>query len=340
MAEKVKTRTSVGAVIRRKALERVDDALARTASAPTDPHEAVHAARQTFKGLRALLALARDSIGEDIYRSASRRYRDAGRVLAGARDTRVAVDTLDRIERLAAAGATASTFPQTRHALVASFRTVVDRDLGRECALDAATALVAASREHVVEWTSELAAFAQLGDGLRRAYRAGRRGLATAVRDPAAHNFHEWRKPVKRLWHQLELLGPFCPNALAVYARELRRLSDLLNDSHDLAVLRARVLEPDFDAPRTETTVLVASIDGLCRDLEREAVEWGGPLYAMTAREFATWIESRLRKRRARWESGRPSRRLGAGDSNRTCRLPLGRRRRSGPRLRRSRASG
>jgi CHAD domain-containing protein len=51
------------------------------------------------------------------------------------------------------------------------------------------------------------------------------------------HDFHEWRKQVKYLWHQLELLQGGWPLVIEATANELHDLSGYLGDAHDLAVL-------------------------------------------------------------------------------------------------------
>jgi hypothetical protein len=59
-----------------------------------DLNPAVHEARKDLKKLRAVLRLVRDDLGDAVYRSENVRFRDAGRMLSGARDAHVRVETL------------------------------------------------------------------------------------------------------------------------------------------------------------------------------------------------------------------------------------------------------
>jgi len=58
---------------------------------------AVHEARKSFKRLRATVRLARDELGDDVYRRENTAFRDAGRRLAGTRDSQVVLETLDAL---------------------------------------------------------------------------------------------------------------------------------------------------------------------------------------------------------------------------------------------------
>jgi hypothetical protein len=58
---------------------------------------AVHEARKSFKRLRATVRLARDELGDDVYRRENTAFRDAGRRLVGTRDSQVLLETLEAL---------------------------------------------------------------------------------------------------------------------------------------------------------------------------------------------------------------------------------------------------
>jgi CHAD domain-containing protein len=76
-----------------------------------------------------------------------------------------------------------------------------------------------------------------LAPGFERIYKRGRRALKAARRDPTDENLHELRKRAKDLWHAAQVLRPTSPKRMRRLARRAHRLSDLLGDDHDLAVL-------------------------------------------------------------------------------------------------------
>src|SRR3954469_6516498 len=59
-----------------------------------DSATAIHEARKSIKRLRSLLRLTRHQIGEHVYRRDNAAFRDIGRRLSSARDSRVMLDTL------------------------------------------------------------------------------------------------------------------------------------------------------------------------------------------------------------------------------------------------------
>src|ERR671919_493351 len=66
-------------------------------SADEDLGDAVHEARKSFKRLRTTVRLARDELGDEVYRRENAAFRDAGRRLAGARDSQGLLETLAAI---------------------------------------------------------------------------------------------------------------------------------------------------------------------------------------------------------------------------------------------------
>ncbi|MEA2297262.1 MAG: hypothetical protein QOF77_198, partial [Solirubrobacteraceae bacterium] len=62
-----------------------------------DPVDAVHEARKSIKKTRALLRLVRPGLPKRVYRSENRTLRDAARLISGARDADVMVETVEKL---------------------------------------------------------------------------------------------------------------------------------------------------------------------------------------------------------------------------------------------------
>ena len=84
-------------------------------------------------------------------------------------------------------------------------------------------------------------------------------GFKTAPEEPSAEHLHEWRKRVKDLWYQQQLLEALWPEVMKAQAKEAKKLSKQLGEDHDLAVLTdvlrsdrrstAKSCCPDREAP-------------------------------------------------------------------------------------------
>ena len=105
----------------------------------------------------------------------------------------------------------------------------------------------------------------------------GRKAFARADAKPSAHNLHEWRKRVKDLWYQQQLLEDSWPGVMKAQAKEAKKLSKLLGDDHDLTVLAEHVDDPE----------LHALIDRRREELLEDARALGRRIYAERPKAFA-----------------------------------------------------
>src|SRR3954468_2755861 len=193
--------------------------------------QTVHDARKSFKRLRAVVRLTRDQLGDETRRRENATFRDAGRELAGARDARVLVETLDKLDPEAFAG--------LRAALVAAYEQATKaEDRPDETAVRTA---VDEARARVETWPLNGEGTAALASGLERIQKRGRRAYKAAAKDPSTEHLHDLRKRTKDLWHAAQILRPAAPKRLKRLANDAHELSDLLGDDHDLATLSEAV---------------------------------------------------------------------------------------------------
>ena len=287
----------IPAVVRRIAVEQIELAQSHLGTASGDLNEAVHATRQCLKRLRALVALVRGELGGKVFEREWNGYRSGGRLLAGGRDAAVGVETFDALIRRYADEFDPEAFTAER-AFLEQRRDARLKIMVEEGALQKVAELLAAARDRVDGWPLKHSGFKALGDGLRRSYGAGRQGLRRVIRHPNPTNFHDWRRPAKLLWHQLQIITPIWPPVLNAHAGELRNLSDWLNENHDLDALRQPALWAEFATPPRDPQALIALVDRRCRDLEAQAVPLGERLYG----ERRRWFCARLERYWQAWE--------------------------------------
>lgn len=280
----------LGAGLKRVAAGRAERALERLRDDDADTADAVHGARKDMKKLRAVLRLSRSALPKQLYEEENQRYRDAARALSASRDAEVKLETLDAL---------AERDRELPREAVETWRQILDRD--REAAVNTAHAesaigLVEGGLEGIRNWPVEGDSWKLVGGDVRRAYRRGRRAMASAAADPSEQNFHEWRKRAKDLWYQLRLLGPAWSEPLGAASEEADRLTDLLGDHHDLAVLRQDLRERRLG--EAGTRALEAAIDARQAELAGEAFDLGRRLYAERPKAYG-------RRLRRYWEAWR-----------------------------------
>ncbi len=259
------------------------------------PDEAVHEARKSFKRSRATLRLARSELGPEAFARENRRYRDLGRELAGARDADVLIATLDGIAtRAGREGA----FAGLREILLADRDArragLVENDDARADALER----LAAARAAIPALPLERRDYGPLIAGLRRTYRDGRSAAKKARRKHDTEALHEWRKRVKDLWHQCQVLTPLWPKRMRAMADAAHDLSDLLGEDHDLAVLAQTAREHRSALTKEERRVLERAVRRRRKKLQRAADRLGSSLYAERPRKLAARLHKHARRSR------------------------------------------
>jgi ABC-2 type transport system ATP-binding protein len=260
-----------------------DDALDQLGEHHDHPADAVHEARKDLKKLRSLLRMVGPAIGSQVYRRENARFRDLGRELSGARDAEVKLQTLEGLRQRSG----------NLDGLDGYVAALEKERAGAEVSgstLARAISELEDSRECVADWA--LGGWTPTGDGLLRGYRRGRKALAKARVDPSDATVHEWRKRSKDLWYHLRIVSTAWPEVLESVADQAHKLSELLGDHHDLAVLAedAAGRPPSLmDGARSR---LIAAIRKRQKKLLADALPLGTRLYAERPKAFGDRIDA------------------------------------------------
>jgi CHAD domain-containing protein len=244
----------------------------------------VHEARKDVKKSRAALRLLRNALGQSVYERENAALRAAARPLGIVRDGKVLLTSLDKLVEGYA--------PTARSLPLGKLRRVLRKELTG--ARRAVTPAVLKRQRKVLQevldrstrWRIGGDDWQMLGAGLERVYRSGRKKFQAArLRD--TEQLHEWRKQVKYLWHQLQVLQPVRPGRVGELADQAHKLADYLGDDHDLAVLRQQVVDNDsvFVDP-TDRDVLLQLLDRCRRQLQDKALVLGERIFEPKPRQF------------------------------------------------------
>jgi CHAD domain-containing protein len=236
---------------------------------------AVHETRKSLKRLRATVRLARDELGDDLYRRENGAFRDAGRRLGGARDAQVLLETLDALGERYPEEAQRARFDRFRGMLVGEHQ-AAQRRLREGAAVAEVVDELRVARARVPGWPLEREGFEGLAPGFRRIYRRGRRDYLAARRDPGDESLHELRKRVKDLWYAAQVVRPAAPKKMRRIARRAHELSNLIGEDHDLAILGQRAAEcRDLFDDEAAVSELAKLIERRRDELQREAMGLG-----------------------------------------------------------------
>jgi CHAD domain-containing protein len=244
------------------------------------PAVAVHETRKDLKKTRSLLRLVRPALKGKSYRQVNDDLRDIARSLSDTRDADVLAETVGALAARFAGQVPKATFTSLKRSFGARARAARRRGLGGD--VTAAAERLDQAAAAVAEWPLGTVDAETLRDGAARAYERGVRERERALDDPSAERLHAWRKRVKDLWYQTQLLEAAWPEVLGAHAEEAHRLSTLLGEEHDLDLLAEQLAQRQgaaTDAPVDEDPV--AELIGQRREeLRAEAFALGARVYA------------------------------------------------------------
>lgn len=254
-------------------------------------HTAVHVARKSIKRVRAILAAVRGDLGEKVYLYEDDYLRDTGRMLAEVRSAVAVTEVATLIRDLYGEFLAPGAFDETIRGLerrrdILTLKTMEDPHLVGQVVHNLERA-----HQRYQAWPTDpdtaaygrtiRDSYAALGPGLGTTYREGRTRMVKAYTAPSDANFHDWRKRVKGLRHQLEFLMPLWPEVLVGMVMTLDTLGAFLGEEHDFADLLALLrVRPDLCSNPRERSILFALVTQRRAELRLASEILGRRLYA------------------------------------------------------------
>jgi len=208
------------------------------AALPSRSEDRVHEIRVSMKKVRALVLLTRPAVGREAAARAGRRARDVKNHFGSLRDADVLRDLL--LDLLPPAPAAAEI--RRLHLEGGACEQVV-ADGAVAAQLDALLAATDDDRLHQLMWPDVV-------DGWLATYRKCRRASKVCRCRGTDGDFHSWRKRVKELLYQSEILSDAPEVSTRIPAAE--KLSSLLGKHHDLSMLCERFENFHPDSPAVD----------------------------------------------------------------------------------------
>jgi CHAD domain-containing protein len=252
------------------------------AAAEQKPIEALHEYRKSIRRARALLSLLRPAIGKTAHKGLLAELKGAFAETSRLRDADVLLATLRALpdgesdgERKIADDALAAELAASHDP--AEIAQVLQRGAARLRPLPASLAVIL-PRDFSVR---------ELEGGLERAAREVTETLETAREGGNETDFHEWRKAVKELRYQVELLSWGGSRKLKAREKELGDLAKSLGDATDLAVLRRELSSRQVAGAMPATPALLALLEARATEQRGALLERGISLFTAKPAAYA-----------------------------------------------------
>ena len=299
MAFQIKAKESVHDGILRNVRHQIEKVLgyldAKTKSRKQDAweNEAIFEARKSFKKVRAALRLVREDLGEDMYHEENYCFRDAARPLTEVRDAHVLVETFGKLTEKSTDQTNSAEYAKVHGTLFTNLKEVTQRVIREDKVFTALKEFATRALVRLSNWTFDRDGWIAVESGIKRVYKEGHRALSRATENPSVENLHEWRKQAKYLWHQLQLLDPIWSVSEKELGDQFHKLTRLLGEDHDLAVLRQTLAaDPLTYGGHLFLKGLFVLIDQQRKDFQKQAFTLGRQLYKDSPKIFTSRIET------------------------------------------------
>lgn len=279
--------------IKRIIVERFDQSIERFRRDDLNIDEAVHQLRKNMKKVRGALRLVRDVIGKSQYKERNAAARDIARIGAQIRESKVRIDTLNKMNAHFNPEMKDNFYPVLTQKLKTEHQDLKNRLVNEENISARILQKLSETKTDMEKLVIPEDGFDAFNDGLKRVYKRGRKAMKKAQIDSTVENHHEWRKRVKYLWYQMRILKNTWPEGLKGYINELHQLSDYLGDDHDLYDLRKKLhSKSDFNENEINVKHLDVLTDSFSNEKRHAARILGGKIYAENKKAFVTRVKS------------------------------------------------
>jgi CHAD domain-containing protein len=235
----------VSGLLRAAAAKVLADAQAAATAAPAQPTDRVHRVRVCLKRLRTYWRLARPHVAPVAWARERDRLRALAAALAAHRDAAVARAVVEA--HLGRTGDAALRSLLQRW--VESKRALAGPPAGLERVIRAVARRMATTAPKLERAGGGAVTWDWLAPGLDRTYRRGKQAWRRCRNRGGDAEFHLWRRRVKDLQYQLELLRFLAPHRLGKLRHRVQGVADALGEAHDLVEVRD-ALERAFAAVR------------------------------------------------------------------------------------------
>lgn len=239
----------------------------------------VHQARLQFKRARALVRMARFGLDKEDSQRLNHFFRDQGKALSSLRDLEVMLNVLKTILIEIPAGEEHSLLTHFRARLMDQRKKLQKNDHEDKARKEVIHRLTRMQRE--------IASLEPLGGspgafltGVRVGFDACRKRFHDLRNHPNDQALHNWRKQVKFLWYQMELLAGLWPVRFNAWISDLKTLSQGLGRHHDLVLLETALLAFLENETEKKLTLTLAKIREEKESLTTETLSLGRKFFA------------------------------------------------------------
>jgi CHAD domain-containing protein len=250
-------------------------------------NESIHECRKQLKKARAAVRLASSAFPDKAARHECRALRDIARLSASFREQCAHMECIETLLK--------TMEEQEPQHLLTSLRNSLDWKGNQKKPSLKRNSWITESHSRILEVSSRLKTYnwvemdkGHLKKAITHSYQKNRKAFRRIRKNPTTENFHEWRKRAKDLRYQMTMLAQAWPAFMEMQEREFHRLTDLLGQAHDWALLETLVRENNALALSPAERSALKDIIARSQTTHYEAaLTLGRLLYAETSSAFS-----------------------------------------------------
>lgn len=263
----------------------------RQALHAADPHQGIHDARKQLKKIRSVVRIVREDIPKEQYQRINTYFRDVGRMLSDARDTSALLDVVMTLHGQVEAPEVKKLLERVVHYFMAKKAAVTRYQINRDQLLQQTLRAFVPAEEYIQPLNIRHEGFSALAASILKVYQRGQQMKDESRKNPNPETYHEWRKRVKYLRYQVNMLSPMWPPMMNALEDELHELTDALGADHDLYMLHETILHSNLKEEE-DWSPLFHFISTQRKRQEIRAHTLGKKLYYWKPSHFVGWLQA------------------------------------------------
>lgn len=266
--------------VRRIAREQLDQVVADIRNDQRDAYQTTHEIRKCCKKMRGLVRFVR-SEDKDLYKKENKFFHNISRQFSELRDADVMTDSYDLLMERFDEEVDRRAMGPVRQALTKRRNEIAD---GLADTLDEKFNEVAEAFEQAKQrvdiWPD--VDIDDVEDAVNRTYKRGVAAMEEVEDDPSGKNLHSLRKRAKYHRYHARLLEHTWDRPMKARRKEVKELTRLLGEHHDLTVFARLIQDERSDAIKhdDQRVVLTALIQRHQETLREQAIELGRCVFA------------------------------------------------------------
>ena len=257
----------------------VREAMKELAATPFNASH-IHKARLQFKRFRALVRMARFGLEKEESRRLAHFFRDQGRALSSLRDLEVMLESIKPFIKAIPLGEEHTLLTRFRARLLDQQKKLHKKEKEAQARREVIHRLTR-MQEEIPSWKPQEESPWVFLSGTRVCFNACRKRFRVLKKASNDQTLHNWRKEVKWLWYQMELLSDLWPVRFDAWINDLKTLSQGLGRHHDLVLLESAFLQFIQEEKEIDRLLIIKKIKKEKSDIEAKVYSLGNLFFSV-----------------------------------------------------------